>query len=204
MRKYWTIPKLWSGDCFIIGGGTSLKEFPFDRLKDKRVIGCNAAYTLGAIVCDFVCFGDYGWFLLHKEKLASYKSIIITNAPFSEKETRNTNVRVCRREDGYVRDKRDELGWFMNTGSTAIELAAKMGAKRIYLLGFDMKLTNGENNWYENIKDKPKKEVFPKFLRWFPRFKNQFEKLFPDVEVINANLDSGLDIYPKIDWKELL
>lgn len=202
MSDFASIPRIWEGECFVIGGGKSLSTFSFDKLKDKQVIGCNDAYLLGAEICNFCCFGDAGWHNIHGKRLESeYKSLVYGNA---EKIKPVSNVKICRRTDGLVKPEVQCLGWFQNTGAMGIELAAKLGATTIYLLGFDMKLTENEANWYKNLKDKPNAKVYPKFIKWFTRFAQEMKKTFPDVKIINLNPDSGLEIFPKERWESVI
>lgn len=65
----WVPDKIWDGlECFIIGGGRSLKEgFDFDKLIGEKTIGCNDAYKLGPKICNICIFGDKKWLDVHKK-----------------------------------------------------------------------------------------------------------------------------------------
>lgn len=200
----WKIPKIWDGDSYIVGGGKSLSTFPFEKLKGKRVIGCNDSYLLGDTICDFICFGDLGWYNIHQKGLLKYTKPIIASVSPRKLQIINKNVKFCERTTARLSQRRDTLGWFSNTGIMGIELAMKLGSKRIYLLGFDMQLTDGIANWYSNLKDKPNSAVYDKFLRNFKGFDLQKQSYFPDIEIINLNPNSGLELYEKKDWSEVL
>ena len=166
---------------------------------DKFIIGCNVDYLYGSDICEIYLFGDFLWFEEHKQKLAKYKGVVFTSSPARY----NTKIKwlwTMMRESTGVYD--DRLGWNFNTGASAINLAALLGAKRVYLLGFDMKLTNGMNNWHRNTLSIPDADVFEKFISGFKFLKASMDKKYPDIEVINITDDSGLNLYPKVGLKE--
>jgi hypothetical protein len=210
MPKYWNIPDIWEGECFIIGGGTSLKNAPFHLLHDKHTIGCNNAFELGAKVCEVCCFGDLGFYNLYKNKnneskisFRDYKGLLVSNA--TKMPDAETQVKICKRTEVRVEKATDTLSWYHNTGVLAVELAIKLGATRIILLGFDMRLdAHNTANWYKNIKDKPNKATYPRFMNGFKAFSDAIHRSFPKVEIINGNPASAMDIFPKQDWRELV
>lgn len=229
MANTWTIPEIWDGgECFIIGGGSSLDHFPWGTLRDKKTIGCNNAFELGAEICNYCIFGDWGF----SEKFSTrnnsrnitfrdYGSLVITNA---RKLKGDNQLKVVKRTENHSIADNTELGWYGNTGITAIELAIKFGARKIYLLGYDMSRSTKDMrvNWYENIRLNPtcsmfqnqlhKKDayvqhtnkLFGKFIRNFQQWENYRKELFPKVKIINANPKSGLEIYEKVAWETLL
>jgi len=75
-----------------------------------------------------------------------------------------------------------------------------MGASRVFLLGFDMSLgKDGKANYYKNIKNpKQNGKVYPRFMRGFVEYEQHRKgSQYKHVEIINANMESGLTIYPK-------
>jgi hypothetical protein len=79
-----------------------------------------------------------------------------------------------------------------------------MGAKRVILLGFDMKKgDNDEGNWHDNHKLQGRNpNPYPRFLARFPQVKADAEKL--GLEIINATPNSVLDIFPMKTLEEVL
>ena len=197
----WETKRFWEGKTvFVIGGGTSLKGFNWSLLHNKHVIGCNDAYKLGDWV-DICCFGDAKWYRHHKNNgLATFGGIKVTwRSEFID----DPNVMVLKGRPGGLFLKPEWIGWNTNTGALAINLAVKLGCKKIILLGFDMKLReDGIGNWYDNQLDKPKNEVFKKFHRGFVCLASDMKKKVPEVVVLNANPDSDLDVFPKITLEE--
>lgn len=87
-----------------------------------------------------------------------------------------------------------------NSGYQAINLAYHFGAKRIILLGFDMK-AGQKTHWHERHvvhRDSP-------YLTWVIHFRDLAKDLQREgVEVLNATPDSALDCFPKVTIDEAL
>ena len=199
---YWMSTRSWlNKTVFIIGGGPSLKGFDWAPLHDKHIIGCNDAYLLGNWV-DICCFGDVKWYKHHKDGLTSFSGLKVT---WRKELVDEPGVSVLQGQPTGLLLKPEKIGWNTSTGAMAINLAVKMGSKKIILLGFDMTLgASGESNWHENCLDKPSRLVFKKFDKGFAHLKAELQEKAPDVEVLNANPDSGLDIFPKAALEDLL
>jgi hypothetical protein len=95
----------------------------------------------------------------------------------------------------------DAIGWNGNTGAAAINLALIMGARRIYLLGFDMDSDADALNWYDGNERPPTPDMIQQWREKtesskLPAFKH-FEK------IINLNPRSCLDCFEKADWHVL-
>ena len=187
-------------DVFIIGGGRSLKTFDWDLLIPELTIGCNTAYELGEAICKICVFGDIKWWHKHKSHLAEYKGVVFTNA--SQLINKNTTpwLWTMRREAHGLHH--NALGWNSNTGSIAINLALILGAKRIYLLGYDMQLSEGKPNWHDNLIDKPNAAIYNKSQEGFKKVHIDWQKKFSDREIINVTDNSNLDTFPKIGTQE--
>lgn len=196
----WIPKKVWDGqDVYIIGGGKSLEYFDWSLLNNKCTIGCNDAYKHGVDISKVCFFGDTNWFDIHKKNLANYKGAVFTNAPDLYK-TKLKWLWVMQREPSGIHT--ESLGWNYNTGACAINFAILLGAKRIFLLGFDMHLTKGQNNWHANQLAKPDPDIFSKFIEGFKKLKADLKNKYPEVEVINVTDNSSLDLFPKIGLDE--
>ncbi|HUS88041.1 MAG TPA: hypothetical protein VMW91_01515 [Desulfosporosinus sp.] len=199
-------------DAFILGGGSSLRDWDIDVLKGERVVGVNDAYIHGPYVCDVCVFGDFKWYKVHFNGLVNYAKnggCVVTNCPQTVNERFPWLYRMGREARGL---HHNALGWNTNTGSSALNLALILGAKTVYLLGFDMKLgLDGRSNWHNGSLDTPNPAVYTRMLGKdkndnFVVVKKHLEVKFPDRIVINVTSDSDLDMFPKVDfetfWKE--
>ncbi len=196
----WTPEPLWAEqDAFIIGGGPSLATFNWDCLKGRCTIGCNSAYKLGADICKICFFGDQSFWMEHKNKLEHFEGLVITNSRNFLKESPPWLYVVERRGKGV---HADQPGWNGNSGACVINLALIMGARRVFLLGFDMKAKKDQVNWYCAPGSK-KPQPYRRFLDSFNLIAKECESVFPDREVINANDDSDLRVFPAITMAEL-
>jgi len=200
MPKWIPEPKWIGQDVYIIGGGTSLKGFDWNLLKGKRTIGCNAAFILGADICNICIFGDTKFFNKYSRDLESFKGIVATNDPHLQKNDLPWLWTMPRSSVGlHV----NSLGWNYNTGASAINLALILGAKRIYLLGFDMKLSKDKKmNWHKKGCDKPDENICHRMNENFYHVFKDWKKKFDDREIINVTDDSALKVFPKVGVKE--
>ena len=206
MADSWEIPRIWNGRCYALGGGRSLSEFDFNKLAGLNVVGCNDAYLLGAGIVPINCFGDASWFThYHKQDTSKYDGVLVTNAPLTGEIPKY--IKHCKRTDIHVKltAEQNRLSWFSNTGVLAVELALKLGATEIILLGYDMKAPSvAENNWYTRRKADSSLKVYTRFMLKFKEFERQRQMLFPNAKIINANPDSALALYEKTKLESLL
>lgn len=195
---FWTPEQIWKDqDVFIIGGGKSLFSFDWSLLKNEFTIGCNDAYILGADVCKLCIFGDMKWFNIHKKDLFHYKGVLFSNSPAMCQKKLSWVWTMERTSTGLYKDS---LGWNFNTGASAVNLALLLGAKNIFLLGFDMHLSkDGKSNWHDNNIDKPNEEIYFKFLDGFDKLAADLPRKFPGVKVFNVTDDSSLNLFPKLE-----
>ena len=207
---WWHAPRMWPGrTVYVIGGGPSLENLDWTPLITRktrgecRVIGVNDAYTLGSWI-DAIFFGDEQWYHIHvKRGLLQWPGLIVTCIRDENKREIFPGVLVMYRiPNGIVTDK-GKLGWNGSSGAAAINLAVVLGARRIVLLGFDMKLTETDDgpkaNWHVNHKDPvPNPTVYPHFMKRILWMSQALDHHHPKVEVLNANPDSALECFPKI------
>jgi len=196
----WKPEKIWDGEeTFIIGGGDSLKNFNWNLLKPLLTIGCNDAYKLGSDICKICFFGDSNWFEKHEQRLKAYNGVVFTNSGKIMKQNIPWVWSTMRKGIGL---HQNAVGWNKNTGAAAVNLAMLLGAKTIFLLGFDMQLSkDGKSNWHENEVSKPNPKIYDKFITGFDHVNNGLSK-FPGVEVVNITDNSRLEFFPKIGVNE--
>jgi hypothetical protein len=249
MPKPWTPPEIWKNQpCIIIGGGISfgvLSEggaftpgpgIDIDLIKRHRVIGCNNAYELGPEIVDACYFGDCRWFFKwnNKEKLLNFSGLKVSCCPDLYNETRIKLLRkfapgilpIKRGKPNGMDTRKGLIGWNMNTGASAINLAYHFGCRKIVLVGFDwksreksdpifdhyrklgvdLKLKEPKNvhNWHDHhLKPNPEPTIYKKtFERFLVNVADDCKRL--KVDVINATHDSALDLFSKMPLREAL
>lgn len=190
---------LFNENVFIIGGGPSIKNLDIDRILDGyKVLGINDAYLFDC--CDICFFGDKSWFDVHKDYLLEFKKPIYTTAEVEQ----SGIIKLEQKSSGFIKSN-IKVGWNCNSGFAGINLALNMGAKNIFLLGFDMQKTNEESNWHENIRQ-VRGHCYTTYLKFEQEILNDFEKYFSDRNIYNCivgDIDSKLSIFPKVKLYEL-
>jgi len=98
-------------------------------------------------------------------------------------------------------------GWNYSTGAMAVNLALRLGARDVVLLGIDMSRPwDGEGpppqNWHPNPISNPPSSTYLRYIGGFRAIKQDLPKVFPQARIINANIQSKLDIFPKMPREE--
>jgi hypothetical protein len=229
----WRIPRMWEGgEVWIIGGGPSVTEqfdipvelvnkvkagqLPLSELSPfmaaihgKHVIGINVAFMIGNWI-DMCFFGDNGFYLRYREQLALFPGLKVS---CNMQPGRDGFVKCLDRDGGHPKGismRPGYVSWNSNSGAAAISIAAQTGAKRIVLLGFDMKLSNDKNQHFHNVYQRGpvvddrrmRKLPFPRHLRGFPAIAEDAKKL--GIEIINCSPTSAIDSFPKYTVKQFL
>jgi hypothetical protein len=230
----WKVPKIWEGgECWILGGGPSLPyqfEVPeniiqqvcageltpdayspyLSVLHDKHVIAVNMSYLIGTWI-DMVFFGDGGYYLKNRVTLLNYPKLKVSCAP-KIKNFPNDGVKFIARDQrkpSGISSRNGYVSWNKNSGAAAINLAVHFGVKRIYLLGFDMDVLDGNQHWHNLYgKNKSRKNGKPHKLP-FTRHKKGFSTIKKDadnlgVEIINCSPSSTIQEFKKMSVKEIL
>lgn len=200
MRPWKTI-RLWpDSTVFVIGGGPSLAEMDLSPIWNQRVIGVNDAFKLGNWV-DVCWFSDCRWYEWNKELLKEFSGVIASCTNCSCNHPRVLQVK--RLEGSGIVTNPAIVRWNKNSGASAINLAYHLGAKRIVLLGFDMKQKDGQNNWHQNHKHNPRPTIYQNlFLPPFDIIARDAKNL--GIEILNATPDTDLKAFPIIQLGDVL
>ena len=227
----WKVPLMWEdADVWIIGGGPSVpKQFGIpdsvvqdvirgssppsvyssymSYLHDKHVIGINVAFLIGNWI-DMVFFGDSNFFKNYQTQLAEFPGLRVSSHPVTKAPYWIKYVgRNINHSSGISPDPA-KVSWNGNSGAAAISVAANAGAKRIFLLGFDMKLSKGnDQHWHDLYKrgkiegKRIKKLPFNNHLLGFPQIATDAKKR--GIEIINVNPDSAITQFKKVSMTEI-
>lgn len=228
----WLVPRIWDeADVWIIGGGPSLtKQFnipdkvvqgvlskvspvsvysPYmSFLHNKHVIGINMSFKIGDWI-DMVFFGDNNFFFENIDELAKFPGLKISC--HSQVEPYKWVKYLSKDEKGRgISDSPKMVCWNNNSGAAAISVAVNAGAKRVYLLGFDMKLASNKMQHWHDLYNKgecldlrrTQKLPFDRHLRCFSAIKQDAKRR--GVEIYNVNPDSEIVEFPKVSLKDLM
>ena len=188
---------------FILGGGPSLANVDLTPLHSKRVVGVNQAFKLGSWV-DVCYWGDCAWYGFNLSAVRKFAGLKITSCSRCP-ELGWKHVHRVRRTKPYGIDSehQDAVAWNNNSGASAINIAAHLGARRIVLLGFDMQLVKRKKNWHNDYKgEQYNPEIFSKHLRGFPQIAKDAEAL--GIEILNATPGSAITQFPFVDIEDFV
>ena len=187
----------------IIGGGPSFKEIDVEKIKDFPIIGVNAAYKLGEWV-DILFTGDCRFYEWNRVELEKWPNRIITCCSTLKDHPRIEFLKPLRTQTINI-DKKDSISWpcqtgGANSGAAAICLAAKLGAKNIFLLGFDGGAVKGKHHWHNYHKVATRDCVYPRFNEFFKIVAKDALKC--RINVYNVNPNSLIPYFKKITVEE--
>lgn len=183
-------------------------------IHDKHVIAVNAAFYIGNWI-DAVFFGDGGFFTKNLVQLLEFPKIKVTNNPNWRRKYNTPHIKFLQRDHQKpmgLSTRPGCLSWNANSGGSAINLASQFGAKKIYLLGFDMKLGGPDGNrqhfhtHYNRARSgqpiDPKKLPFHRHLRCFPVIAKDAKK--QGIEIINVSQDTAIKDFKCLKIEDIL
>lgn len=197
----WKTSKLWPGQTvFIIGGGPSVKDMDLHPLVKCRTIGVNDAFKILPSV-DVTWFTDCRWYQWNAEALKAYHGLIIGSPRCTCDHARVLQLR--RLDASGIATDPELVKWNKNSGASAINLAFHFGAKRVVLIGFDMRVRDEQHNWHNNHPHTPRKGIYDElFLPQFTKIARDAKQL--GLEIVNATPNSALTVFPMVDLQEVL
>lgn len=198
------VKRIWDkATCFILGGGPSLADFNMRQLNGAHVVCVNNSYRL-AYWSEVLFFGDCWWFEAQRKALENFSGYIYTTCQYDVNLPRRVHqVRHNLYEFG-LSGNPHRLTWNMNAGACAVNLALHLGARRVVLLGYDMKQVDGRNNWHdEHLTSRdPSHNPYDEFLLAWPYIAEDAERF--GLEIFNATPGSRITEFPVVDIDEFL
>lgn len=198
----------WAGAVVVaIGGGPSLTQEQVDYCRGKaNVIAVNNAIER-APWADLLYFCDERWYRWHEARVRAFNGARVTL------ENRGLAAElpglICMRDDtrtskevtGLCEDP-DGLRTGNNGGYQVLNLAAHLGARRVVLLGYDMRAAGGKVHWHEE-------HAIPTPPECLSGYADAFHSLVAPLaarglEVLNATPGSALDAFPRVPLAEAL
>lgn len=216
----WKVPREWEGGtCVILAGGPSLKGVnpAFLRYAEPkvRVIAINDSWRI-APWADVLYFCDHQWWqrqraMNRRTEYGStysfhdmiYKGFWVTVAP-SFADHPQVRTLTLTGQLGLETDPR-YLKHGSNSGYQAIGLAYHYGAKKIILMGYDMRCDGGKTHWHND--HAAPSDVFAHDLEksMLPCFRYIAAPLKESgIEVVNATPGSALTVWPYQPIEEAL
>jgi len=188
------VDKIWDDEVvYIIGGGPSLKDFDWKRLAGKKVIAINRAFQV-LPEADVLYWTDARFYRWYKEGIDRFNGLKVTCRVISDNPG---NIIVLKANSAPSIDMRpDFISSGNNSGFGAINLAVKLGAKRIYLLGYDMVSREKETHWHSGYDVSHNHSIYTKMTAQIGMLPDELKKL--NVEVLNANPNSNMTVFRRV------
>ncbi len=80
-----------------------------------------------------------------------------------------------------------------------LNMAILMGAKRVLLLGYDMRIVRGKRHWFGSHPKGTTLDVNSEYSSWIPEFQNAARQLDRyGAEVINCTHGSAITCFPSM------
>ena len=191
-NNYWKVPRQFEGQTVIcIGGGPSLTKADARYAVNKcPIIAINDAFRL-VPECDALYVCDLKWWDWYYEETEFLKCPRITTCVKAKEKYPLLHLLDGKHEPG-LSTVPDTLHYGANGGYQAINLAVLYGAKKIVLLGYDMRTIKGLSHWFGNHPDR----AVSHYKRWIPGFKTMLPQLQSmGVEIVNCSPGSALDAF---------
>jgi len=180
---------------WIVAGGPSLKGFDWSFLLDKPHIAVNKAF-LDCPQASIVYWSDTRFWKWHVNQLAEHPGwkcagtdVHKTQYPPYVARWAFDGIKGLSLKPGCLRSGN-------NSGYAAINLAVQLGARRIGLLGFDMKTQPDADHYHGGYPGFPLRErtLKEKMLPFFNTITEPLDMI--KVKVINYNDDTDLCAFP--------
>jgi hypothetical protein len=219
--RFAVIERVWEGETVVcIGSGPSLTAHALETIKGRaKVIAVNDNYLV-APWADCLYFADSRWHLWQlqgaskswpwasfsaeqvKEAFKNFAGQKIT-IEHGGAEAKEPDVFVLRNygHEG-LSEKPDGIHTGQNSGYQAINIAVLAGAKKIILLGYDMKYTGGKSHSHSGHPVKMPEDCYKRYAKNFTSLENPLEKL--GVKVLNCCHDSLITAFPKVSLEQAL
>ena len=188
---------------FVIGGGSSLTDFPFNVLRERGYsIGVNFA---GLRLDTDVCFTlDHGFPVKFESEIQAYIArggeMWIAQSPSRKPGQVESAQYLQRRQGDLASHPREVFG--SNSGFGAINFAVHKQSSEIYLLGFDMSPGADATHWHDAYGGSPC--AYGRWLKEFRRAAPHLERRGGKVVNVIGDPASAIDVFPTMTQTEFL
>lgn len=191
-------------ECYIVGGGPSLKQFNWDCLKGKFVIAINRSYEV-LPDAQILYFTDNDYWVRHKEAMLRHGGKLFRGVTkFNDSHPKVTEWFLTG-EKG-LESGSGKLRHGRNSTYAAINLAGiHLEFKKIYLLGIDMqwgkKGDKKTSHWHDGHKRVDSENIYKMMSANFVKVAPQLKQ--KGIEVVNVNTGTSLKAFPTITYEDL-
>lgn len=191
-------------EIYIIFGGPSLKDFDFDKLKNKKTLACNRSAEL--FKADAVISVDPTYINMKRHFLRDFSGLTVVGyrgTQFGDTIKPNAGV-IGHIDPSYVywHDKRfpgemsekENVLYGTNTGHAAVNFCMLNGFKTIHALGLDMRWDTGRTHWHQGYSHSREPKEF--LMNWAAHLDACSKQLRNNgVTMYNYNSESNVRKY---------
>ncbi|WP_027037890.1 methyltransferase domain-containing protein [Mesorhizobium ciceri] len=195
-----TIAREWEGEtAFVLAGGASVKTIDLSRLKGRRVIAINSAHLTWPDAA-ILFFADARWWTDVGSKERPAVGRLVTTSQGGPRDV----VRLTKIDPGAgIASKPNQLALARTSVTGAINLAVHLGCRRVVLLGVDGRFAEDGTRHHHGAA-----YPWPLIKGSFELHAAEFRAVAPSlkksgVEIINANPDSAIDVWPKMPFEDV-
>jgi hypothetical protein len=200
--NFWQISPEWKGEtAFVVAGGPSVAAIDLNMLRGQKVIAVNSSFR-AVPFADFLIFADGRWWEFNRRHLADWKGRIVC----CSRSPRDKQLLMVKRKTlaGGFSDAADTLTVQFTSSTAAIDLAVKLGASKIVLLGLDGK--NAADGKTHHHSSHPWRQV----AGWEKKHRKDLAMLagplkLRGIEVLLGTPGSAYaDLWPTVDLSSLI
>jgi hypothetical protein len=208
--EYWTPEPIFSGETvFCLASGPSLTAEIAERIRGRRTIVVNSSCRL-APWADVLYFTDSSWYEARRELVAAWPGLVVSMSRIAKRELPDKVRRIEGIGDPsamipgqFPRPGAPVVRQGRTSGHTAVSLALALGAARIVLVGYDMRVVDGREHHHQEYSgprdlDQYARDFVPAFKGWHADAREL------GVEILNATPGSALTEFPFIPLDEAL
>lgn len=202
---FWTPDQRFAGQTvFVLASGPSLSRDVAEAVRGRAAIVVNQTFRT-APWAPVWFFTDTETLERNVADVEAWPGDVVTSSSAAHRAAPDKLKLILRTESrdfpppgsGLVKKGR-------STGHTAIGLAAAMGAARIVLLGFDMRIVDGREHGHDDYAGTPRnpaiyaEEFVPGFAGWDAAARRA------GFQILNATPGSAIDEFQRVGLEEML
>lgn len=198
-------------ECYVVGGGPSLKNFDWSKLQGKFTIAINCAYKV-LPDANILYFTDDDFWNNHRDEMKKHGGRLVQGTTtIKPKRTKRDGVEqyLLTGATGLEMEK-GHLRHGHNSGYAATNLAIQLGFKRIYLLGIDGEVIEHkhagtiteEANWHTDHKRTFNRRTIKVIFKGWDDFHEHIKPL--NIEVFNCSPTQRLNNLPYFSYDSIV
>lgn len=209
--EYWTPEPLFKGGtAFCMASGPSLTPEICEKVRGRKTLVVNSSCGL-APWADVLYFTDSSWYEQRRDLVANWAGLVVTMSPTAKRELPDKVRRIKGEGDpsfpvrSFSAPGSSVVRQGRSSGHTAVSLLIAMAAKRIVLLGYDMRVVGGREHCHSEYRGSRTTERAEYATQFVPAFNGWNEAaLASGCEILNCTPGSAITEFPFADLDEVL